>query len=220
MSTRFEEPPEYGELELEFPLAPVSLQATRAAKAQFQEQLRTETRKFAYLLDDYVTIDLEWFIHERYRWESDASADVDNIVKPLLDALCGPEGILIDDCLVKSFSSTWFASTSDKQRVLIRIKYDADHYLPKDGLVFVRVDGAMCYPVPIDAQKKALRPWLLALKAAVVGRALIERLAEDYYPARYVLPPGFIHRTRLNQFKVYDYESMLIHGVSENCRRS
>jgi len=46
-----------------------------------------------------VKVSIEWTLHEQDPYESDAAPDVDNILKPLLDVLCGPDGILIDDCL-------------------------------------------------------------------------------------------------------------------------
>jgi Holliday junction resolvase RusA-like endonuclease len=197
------EPPIFGELEFSVPCPAVSQQAGAAAKADITEKIRAITRPLEYLLDDDVTVDIEWTLHESTRWETDASADMDNIVKPLLDALCGPKGILIDDCLVRSFSSTWMSWTARRDRVTVRIKYDADHYLIKEGLVFVRIHGALCYPVPKDVREKALDQWLEMLAKFVETRTKIERLTGAYYPARGILPRGFIHRTRLKDFPVY-----------------
>jgi hypothetical protein len=155
-----------------------------------------------------VTVDIEWMLHESNRWETDASADVDNIVKPLLDALCGPDGVLIDDCQVRSFSSTWMSWDKHEDRVLIRIKYDADHYMPKDGLVFVRIKDALCYPVPREVREKALSVWIGWLRTALASRSVLERLTGEYYPARYLAPRGFFHRSRLKGFAVYTPEEL------------
>src|SRR5207244_5710585 len=57
-----------------------------------------EAHKFGRLLTGEVAVEVEWVLHERYRWESGlmlTTPDVDNIVKPLLDALCGPDALLI-----------------------------------------------------------------------------------------------------------------------------
>jgi len=197
-------PPEFGELEIVLPVPAVSRQANSAAKQSITELVRSFTKPLRYLLDGQVSVDIEWTLHERSRWETDASADVDNIVKPLLDALCGPDGILIDDCQVRSFSSTWLSWVKEADQVAIRIKYEADHYLPKDGLVFVRIQGALCYPVPREIrQKNATSVWLSALETALQAREGLEKLTQSYYPARHVLPSGFIHRSRLAQFPVY-----------------
>jgi len=204
-------PPEFGELEMTLPVPAVSRQATSAAKQAITELVRSFTKPLEYLLDGDVTVDIEWTLHERSRWETDASADVDNIIKPLLDALCGPDGILIDDCQVRSFSSTWLSWVKEEDQVVIRIKYDADHYLPKDGLVFVRIQGALCYPVPREIrEKRATAVWLDAVETSLRAREGIEKLTGSYYPARYVLPSGFIHRSRLTQFPVYSPGELII----------
>jgi len=205
-----EEPPEYGEMEFVVPIAPVSRQASADSRRVLTDAVRVHTRPLKYLLDDDVTVDIEWTLHERSRWESDAAADVDNIVKPLLDALSGPEGVLIDDCQVRSFSSTWRSWVRDEDQVLIRIKYDADHFVPKDGLVFVRIQGALCYPVPREIREKgATEPYLEALRTAMTARENMEQLTRSYYPARYLVPRGCFHRTRLDGFDVRSPDELL-----------
>lgn len=201
-------PPEFGEIEFVLPVPAVSRQANAIAKKRITDLVRAQTRPLQYLLDDDVTVDIEWMLHESNRWETDTSADVDNIVKPLLDALCGPDGILIDDCQVRSFSSTWMSWDNHEDRVLIRIKYDAEHYMPKDGLVFVRIKDALCYPVPKEVRENALPQWLSWLLTALATRSSLEQLTGEYYPARFYAPRGFFHRSRLRGFSVYTPEEL------------
>lgn len=202
------QPPEFGEIEFSLNVPAVSRQATVRAKQELIALVRTFTRPLEYVLDDDVTVDIEWTLHESSRWETDASADMDNIIKPLLDALCGPEGILIDDCQVRSFSATWMSWMKQADLVTIRIKYDADHYMPKDGLIFVRIQDALCYPVPKEVREKALTVWITWLKTAVASRHVLEKLTGEYYPARYLAPRGFFHRTRIKGFPVYSPEEL------------
>jgi Holliday junction resolvase RusA-like endonuclease len=209
MSLDPSQPPEFGEIEFHLHVPPVSQQAKAIDKQQIVSLVRSYTRPLQYLLDDDVTVDIEWLVHEKSRWETDASADVDNIVKPLLDGLCGPEGILIDDCQISSLSSTWFGWIRDDHRVTIRIKYDPDHFFLKDGLVFVRLQGALCYPVPKEVRQKGLTLWLAWLKTALTSRKELEQITGDYYPARHLLPRGFFHRTRLRGFPVYTPEELV-----------
>jgi Holliday junction resolvase RusA-like endonuclease len=197
-------PPEFGELTFEVPAAPVSQQASGAAKEAIREHVRSITRPLQYVIDTEVQVELEWFIHERLRWETDSSPDVDNIIKPLLDGLCGPEGVIVDDCQVQSVTSSWIDWTRDDQQVCIRLKFSPDHFLLKEGLVFARVQNALCFPVPKEVQEKALGVWLDAIDAALAARAKIEQATNSYYPARYVLPPGLIHVSRLHGFPVID----------------
>jgi Holliday junction resolvase RusA-like endonuclease len=209
MNFDLQQPPEFGEIEFSLPVPAVSRQASIAARQQITALARSFTRPLEYVLDDDVTVDIEWSLHESSRWETDASADMDNIIKPLLDALCGPEGILIDDCQVRSFSSTWMSWVKYQDRVTIRIKFDPDHYMPKDGLVFVRIQDALCYPVPKEVRDKALSVWMNWLREALASRTSLVQVTGEYYPARYLAPRGFFHRSRIKDFPVYTPEELV-----------
>lgn len=203
------EPPEGGELTLRLSIAPASRQASSAAKEFVTEIVRQQTDQFGFLLDGYVSLDVCWKLHEKYRWESDKSADLDNIVKPLLDALSGPRGILIDDSQVKSYTSSWISTCSEDQEVEITVQYIADEWLPKVGLFFVQVEGPLCYPVPGDLHGAGLRFWLHWISAAIECRRNMENLTGSYFPARYLMPHGFFHRTRIHDFPVIKHAELL-----------
>lgn len=206
------EPSEFGEINISLPVPAVSRQASKEAKQKITDLVQYFTQPLEYLLDDEVTVDIEWMLHERNRWETDASADMDNIVKPLLDALCGPKGILVDDCQVRSFSSTWINWTKQVDCVDIRIKYDADHFVEKRDLVFVQIYGAMCYPVPAQVReiKPALPLWLDMLQAGFKNREEISKITNgSYYPARYLVKRGCFHRSRVKGFPVFSRGELL-----------
>src|ERR1035438_2459116 len=95
---RSQEPPFSGELTFVVEGPPVSQQSRRSEKDTFAKSIRAQMSECGYLISGDVRIYIEWTLHEQDRYESDAAPDVDNILKPLLDALCGPEGVLIDDC--------------------------------------------------------------------------------------------------------------------------
>ncbi|MDB5336224.1 MAG: hypothetical protein JWN70_1843 [Planctomycetaceae bacterium] len=200
MNLNPKEPPEFGEIEFTLPVAPVSKQASSAAKQRLVAEVRSITKPLEYLLDGEV----QWHIHERLRWETDASPDVDNILKPLLDGLCGHDGILIDDCQVRSVTASWIGWTRDDQQLDIRIRLIPGDYLPKAGLSFVRLKDALCFPVPFEVREKGLQIWLDAIEGAIQVREKIAGITKNYYPARYVLPHGLIHRSRVKDFPVYD----------------
>lgn len=197
-------PPEFGEIVFSLPLAPVSQQAASAAKQKLVGEIRQITSPLEYILDGEVQIEIQWHIHERRRWETDASPDVDNILKPLLDGLCGRNGILIDDSQVQSITSFWVGWNRDDQQVDIRIRFSPDEYLDKAGLSFVRLKDALCFPVPAVIRQKGLQIWLNAIEGAIQARETIAALTDSYYPGRYVLPRGLIHRSRIKDFPVHD----------------
>jgi Holliday junction resolvase RusA-like endonuclease len=202
------EPPELGEITFSLPVAPVSQQAASAAKRSLVAEIRKITSPLEYILDGEVKIEIQWHIHERLRWETDASPDVDNILKPLLDGLCGRDGLLIDDCQVQSITAFWCGWTRDDQQLDIRVRFGPDEYLNKAGLSFVRVKDALCFPVPAEILHKGLTIWLDAIEGATQAREKIADLTKSYYPARYVLPRGLIHRSRIKEFPVHELEEL------------
>ena len=88
---RSQEPPFSGELTFVVEGPPVSQQSRRSEKDTFAKSIRAQMSECGYLISGDVRIYIEWTLHEQDRYESDAAPDVDNILKPLLDALCGPE---------------------------------------------------------------------------------------------------------------------------------
>jgi Holliday junction resolvase RusA-like endonuclease len=79
-------------------LTPVSLQGSAQSKEHIREAVRRRCERASHLLSREVSVEIEWTLYERYRWDTPgvlSTPDVDNIIKPLLDGLCGPRGILI-----------------------------------------------------------------------------------------------------------------------------
>lgn len=204
MTLKPKEPPESGEINFALPVAPVSQQAVSAAKQKLVAEVRKITSPLEYILNGEVQIEIQWLIHEHLRWETDASPDVDNILKPLLDGLCGRDGILIDDCQVQSVTASWIDWTREDQQLDIRICFSPDNYLTKAGLSFVRLKDALCFPIPAEIRKKGLQIWLDDILSAIDSSQKIADLTLSYYPARSVLPPGLIHRSRIKDFPVHE----------------
>ena len=117
-------PPESGKIEFSIERAPVSLQAKGKRKREFKKQVAARVEKAGFLLSGDVRVHMQWHVHEEKRYETSTSADIDNIIKPLLDAICGPKGILIDDNQVQSIQCFWVDSyVYDREKIDIRIKY-------------------------------------------------------------------------------------------------
>ena len=166
-----DEPPELGECTFSFAESPASLQSAPNVRQRVRDMVRASTQPITWLFDGVVLVEVEWSIHERLRWETDATADLDNILKPLLDGFTGPGGILVDDSQIRSLNVAWYSTTEEQQQVRVRFRFDPEHFLPKQDVVFVRVDSALCYPVPGEIRESLALPlWLAALKAAVATR--------------------------------------------------
>lgn len=58
------EPPEFGELRFSLEMPPASRQASTTAEMKVRDAVRLVTRPLEYLLDGYVWISFDWYIHE------------------------------------------------------------------------------------------------------------------------------------------------------------
>ena len=110
--------------------APVSQQASGTVKADFKATVRSAISNTAFFLTGEVRLNVDWMIHDRIRYETDTAPDVDNILKPTIDALTGPDGVLIDDCQVQRVNCGWIDSSSDDQSVDIELEYFKDEMIP------------------------------------------------------------------------------------------
>ena len=201
-------PPEFGEIEITLPLAPVSVQAKKKTRDALIEALRAFTRPLKYLLTGDVTIDLFWHLHGDLRYESDTAPDIENITKPLIDGLCGPEGLLIDDCQISAFGSEWVSWLRDDQQVTLRIKYAPDHWMPKP-ILFVQIDKALCLPLEADLGRNGQCLMVEAYKNAIAVRQEFVNLGVDNFYSRATLPVHRVfHRTRIHGFNVVDVSTL------------
>lgn len=206
--------PETGELDFRIDLAPVSVQASRAQKDVVTAEIRTQTRPVEFLISGDVSVDVEWFIQEGERYETDRAPDVDNILKPIIDAFCGPEGVLIDDCQVQSVAVHWLDSVdaeSDKQAFQVRIKaHDPDAWRRKADLTFVHLGKALCFPISGGMRPDALRMVLDTLSRALDLRATLLKEGIPRSEARSAMPiQRLFHKSRLRDFKVVDATDLL-----------
>jgi Holliday junction resolvase RusA-like endonuclease len=111
-----------GEVLVSVDVEPVSLQSTREKKDIITTAIREEIKAYDFIYTGDVQVEIEWLVHQRKRYETHLAPDVDNIIKPILDALCGPVGILINDCQVQFVSSHWIDWTRSDEKVNVRVR--------------------------------------------------------------------------------------------------
>lgn len=204
-------PPEHGLITFEVPIAPVSFQASGARKASVVAAVRSAVSNCEYLLSGDVKIAVEWQISERARYESDGSADVDNIVKPILDALSGPDGIMIDDCQVQALTCYWTGSYAypEAEQISIELRFFPDAYVAKAGLIFLKVQNGLYFPIHDNAKPEGV----LALAEHLVWRYQVpgEFIAAGVDPesARLTVPVQRVfHRSKLSNFRTTTLEEL------------
>ena len=201
-------PPEFGSLQFEVEVAPVSLQASSERRQAVRESVSAAVRQVQYLLSGDVRLEIEWLIHERDRYESDSAPDVDNIIKPMLDGICGPNGLLIDDCQVQAVDCRWIDWTGN-QKVRFLFHFMSDEWVPKASLVFVHIGGNLYMPLNRSAPPKTQLLIIDHWDKMVALRDQIEELTGDYFMARTVMPiQRPFHKSRLREFTLLESQEI------------
>jgi Holliday junction resolvase RusA-like endonuclease len=201
-------PPDSGLVLIESPLPPVSLQSSSERRARLRDALRAQIAGCPFLLTGEVKVWIEWQADELIRYETAESADVDNVIKPILDALSGPEGLLIDDSQVQSIGCHWQDQYSESERFSVELTFDPDAFCDRARLFFVEVAEKLCYPIDManpEAQRRA------AYHVAWMYRTRDELLkaGATYEQARGVLPiQRSFHRQRVERFRIVTLGSL------------
>lgn len=164
------------EIVIDFEAGPVSQGANRKTKASLRELIQGKLQTFNFLLSGDVKIEILWTVHPIKRYESPNAIDMDNIIKPILDSMSGPNGILIDDTQVQEITSYWVDwENMESDKLTVTIKYIEDHLVLKDQLEFVHYGRGLCLPVPkpryLDESKRT-KESELKFKRMVINKAI------------------------------------------------
>lgn len=129
--------------------APASLQSPRQIKQQYQQRIRDEIVGCRNIFSREVEAIIIWYTDYKKRYTSDSSFDIDNIVKPTLDALVGINGLLFDDCQVQSIICHWIDKNKDQddyvEITLKTLEGNGDYVVRKDNVCFFQLEGPVYY---------------------------------------------------------------------------
>lgn len=204
-------PPGDGTLTFQVLTAPVSLQAPSAKKAAIVAAIREVVSKCEYLLCSDVKVAIEWGISERARYETDASADVDNIAKPILDALSGPDGIMIDDCQVQELTCYWAGghTSPSEERITIEMRFEPDAYVFKAGLLFLNVSNALYFPIHDDSAPRAvLRLAEHVMERFRQAREVRSEVHGDVLARAHLPSQRVFHRSKVTAFRLTSFDDL------------
>lgn len=200
-------PDSSGIFEMTLKIKPVSSQAARQKKVIITSAVKRKLSAIKFVLTGDVAVEIRWLINPDERYETDNGADVDNIIKPILDALCGPDGIIIDDCQVQSISSYWLDRDYADERIDIIIRFDPEAYHEKGNIIFVQFDKALCFPIKMNMTPSLINPLLDHIEERFKYKQALLNADWDVTSASLVMPiQRFFHRTRLNGFTVYQLQ--------------
>lgn len=143
--------------------------------------------------------------------QSHLAADLDNVMKPILDAVTGPDGVSIDDNQIQSIRASWmtpgnFGTGFDLTIEALR----SDDYIVRNGLRFVEFSPDRCYVLPglTDAQAAML---VEGYEASLKSYARLLALAMPIADARSVLPIARpFPRSRMSRFSVRHHSQFAV----------
>jgi Endodeoxyribonuclease RusA len=98
--------PMFGEWQHRFELAPVPYGNGAAQRGEFRDAIRAELRN-KWLYSNEIHLNITLHVDVQTLLETDKYADLDNYAKTIIDALKGPNGIMIDDTQVQALSVHW-----------------------------------------------------------------------------------------------------------------
>lgn len=91
---------EHGLIKFRANVKPVSMQNSGGKRSAFKKELQEITCKSDFIVTGSCWIAIDYYCKHIKRQKNPGVYDIDNIVKPILDALVGKEGLIIDDVIV------------------------------------------------------------------------------------------------------------------------
>lgn len=163
---------EDGEIYLDIDIAPVTLQSkNHARKQEFKGAIQSALSKLDYMLSGDVTFHLCWQLHEQKRLETSNSADLDNILKPLIDSCCGLNAVLIDDNQLDNICVHWTNYYNyDNDKISLTINFIPSETVAKEQLVFVEFDSNLYLPMTLHENLEKRKEDLEKLNEKYSGR--------------------------------------------------
>lgn len=204
----------FGELYIKINREPVSLQAKTGKKINFKDYVKELIKDIDVLFSGDVKLTITWHIHEELRYEKDSTADLDNIVKPLLDALSGKDGIMIDDNQVQAIDCLWLDSYQrDVQFLEVEVKsLLRENYIEKEDLYFINFDN-LCLPISLkekENRKEFLLRCVSVWEMMINYRNKALKEGVSYYDAKGILPiQRIFHKSRILDFPIKIKEEII-----------
>ncbi|WP_061166572.1 RusA family crossover junction endodeoxyribonuclease [Caballeronia hypogeia] len=175
-----EAPSPFGKMEIEIPGAPVSVQSKQSVRDAYIATIKRPLSRFHFILTGQLVLDVTWLTPAKSRYETDAKADIDNCLKPIIDAFTGPDGLFINDCQLKGLYICWRHIESDNERLHFQFQFDSGQWCEKAGFAFIRLDRGLCFPVNRMWPKPMRKLWVEAMRAGEQQKARLEQLGTPY----------------------------------------
>lgn len=175
-----EAPSPLGELEVVVIGSPASVQSTKAVRTAYLEKIKAELSRYKFVLTGQIVPEVTWLLPAKSRYETDAKSDIDNCLKPIIDAFTGPDGIFIDDCQLKGLYICWRHIDSGEERLVFHFEFDSDQWCERSGLVFLRLGNGLCCPVNTTWPRTLRELWVKAMKQGEQFKFALETAGAPY----------------------------------------
>lgn len=202
-SNKGEAPSPFGRAEFLVHGSPASVQSRKAVRDAYLASIKKQFEGLKYLLTGEIILNVTWLLPAKQRFETDAKSDIDNCIKPIIDAFTGPDGLFIDDCQLRGLYICWRHIESGNEMLVFDFEFQGEQYALKEELAFVQLDGALCTPVNLNWPGAAKAMWAAMLYTNQKSKAILEKIGVSY-PA----VAGFLggnqpfHKTRVSGFRV------------------
>lgn len=193
-------PSPFGKLELVVPGAPVSVQSSKAMRDAYLEKIRSLLAGYKYVLTGQSMLEVVWRVSAKSRYETDAKADIDNCLKPIIDAFTGPGGLFINDCQLKALYICWRSTDSGDESLVFNFEYDPEQYCRREGLAFLKLQKGLCFPVDTTCSKGGRLTWASAMCTGRFFKASLEKLGVPYLAVASMQGGQPFHITRTGGF--------------------
>lgn len=127
------------------PVPPVSQQSSGKRKKNFRRSVESYIPKKNWLFTDDAAVDIIWRCSETHKYENHKSIDIDNIIKPIVDAIAG--SLLVDDTQLTAVSASWVDWEAAHEGLEVSVKSPSGNKMSKDEFEFVHFERGMCFPL-------------------------------------------------------------------------
>jgi Holliday junction resolvase RusA-like endonuclease len=213
---RGESPPPFGAMEFTVKGSPVSIQSSTPIREAYRKSIRELFTHLSFILTGELILEVTWLLPAKSRFETDAKADIDNCIKPIIDSFTGPDGLLVNDCQIKSLYICWRHIVSGEEQLHFKFEFAPDDFHRKNGLAFVRLEKGLCVPVDLNWPLAVRTVWAAMLKANELTKEKFESLGVDYlYLASFLGSSRPFHVTRVQGFRIVTH-SDFVKGAAED----
>lgn len=193
---------------------PLSLQAAAERKRPYMAALREAVfSATSTVMTGDVKIEIDWYIDQHDRYSTNKVADIDNIVKPILDSVSGNGGILIDDGQVQAIDVRWLDKLNVKEDFRVRFEPLAfEGMIARESLGFAEFSSSRCLPIQTNLDVRARTLILTAVKEQLAaaeylaGMGVRQEVANATLPVQRFFPPS---RLRQNGFTPMPWHELI-----------